>query len=55
MCGARLACAVSALTEGPSAGSAQGYSFEEDKRRVMKFMKGWSKHDWTVQLDGGEY
>ena len=28
---------------------------EEDKKRVLNFTKAWQKHDWTAQLDGGEY
>jgi hypothetical protein len=26
-------------------------SFDKDRARVMNFVKGWKKFDWTAELD----
>lgn len=26
-------------------------TFEEERQRVMKFLNGWEKYDWTQMLD----
>lgn len=30
-------------------------TFDDERKKVLKFLDGWSRFDWTTELDGGDY